>query len=245
MINEKIARLREENSQLKAQLEGYQNGKNKLIEKHIDEVEELKEENANLREQIVRLKSTNLKQAEKLLDSRKFIADAVDRAIKRYDKQNLGRIEELKSNLKEMTKVLDTVDNIIETRLKFAHESFMKQIEGLNQEMEQIFYEELKIYLSKKLNIKSTADRYVQRKLKSAISDYRTKKLDILIKSIYSRMAKKYNVCLSKAIVKEIHGMSLIQEQTMKNCSRLIAEKEQKFLAELEEDYKPMLLDKK
>jgi len=240
MMKEKILEI------LKKEMSEYEANrlmKNCLEEHSTIQLEQLKQENTQLKRRLTNTTSENQKLNQELLGQALPLIDReIQKAIQSFERITIQRIEDLQQNLSQMKELVDTVEVTIQQNLDISEKKLMKMFKETEGELSEQFNIEIQDFLQK-LALDSDVDLFVKRKLRKALNSYKNDKLDVLIKGLYANLTRKYNIKISKEIVREVCEMSVIQQQTLKECSKTIAGKEKRYIEELEHSVKPLMIE--
>jgi len=254
---EKINRLLEE---LKQEIERISSSRDTKIEKISEQETDVSVLNHKIRQLIETNKTHNITNAElnariielqnkpepddesqKLqveIDS--LIEQQVNSQVEHFEKRNLHALSELQDGLKDTKKMIQQINQILDQKQNSALAEFEnKHLGPLQTELKEKYEAKLDDYFSK-LKINSEIKKYMDAVIRQELNKYEVADFEPLIKFLFDRLAHKYNVLISKEIIKKIPEMSSIQISELKNSIQIVKEKELKYLTETKQGVKAL-----
>jgi len=218
----------------------------KDVEQSNKRIEELKEsidykEMLFLKNRLNNLQKECDKQQEIILkDIDNVLNEKIEKQVSNFKDKYFDGVKSLIENLDGANSIISDMNKLIEektvkARGKFVDEFILKKQKELTDKFNELFYDFID-----KTKVDGEVKKYVDRIAKSTLRDMRDDNVDKLVRLIYERIVRKFNVVVSKEIVKEMSDMSTIQVQTMKLCFSKINEKQQKYLMETREAIKSL-----
>ena len=169
-----------------------------------------------------------------------IIHETVTKELASFNERNIEVLKELHSGVKDTENLLATISQTITEREEQMHVKFKTEyLDDLKSQLENAFYDEMVVFFEK-ITVDSEIKEFVNSKVQTELRKYSINEFEPLVKFIFKRLAHKYNVLISKDIIKKIPEMSSIQVQELKGTIEKLKEKEIAYLNETKEGIKSL-----
>jgi cell division GTPase FtsZ len=232
MMTKTLNELREENTKSFELGEecavGYANALNDIEESY----QNLNLEVSKLKSEVEVLKNKNKNYKKQLSESNDSIIELQNNLLlkegeyaKQYAKEYVKQLEEDYKEVQGFVKVVqnetelfDEIKKIIKvTNKQIVYDFMQNSLDVILEKYKEAFIHRANEYVNKE-NIDKSVENYVEKKMTSMMSKYKTNDLKELIKFVIGDVAKTQSLKLSKEILKEMSDMQVVQLQTITKC---------------------------